>query len=591
MISFVLFIIAVSTGWSPQVILVSSALVQQTMQDYAIDDGWHRGEKLVQQQLHGEELPFDNPTQSFMPKQHQTFFSDLEYFFLGSLDEHGRPWASVVTGKRGFMHATDPHHLKIVTNPIMGDPIVSNLQQGIKHDGSLVAGLGIDFTNRRRNKVAGRVPEDQFHYNANNNTLSLGITTEQSIGNCPKYITIRKLQYVECAPTKSLQELNAQELSAQVLPTIEQASTIFVATRHLDDDIQHMGFNHRGGPPGFARYNDGKIYWPDYSGNRMYQSLGNIATDPVAGLLFPDFETGNVLYVTGDARNVFGEEAKAIMPNVRMITEVLVTGYVYIEGGLPIRSQESLSQFSPYNPTVAYLLTEKNRHIVELPSTIATLTHVDKITPTISTFHFTTSSPISYQPGQHVIMDFNSVIVKEYHHMNDSDPSSLNDNLLRSWTITSPPHTNSFELTIRKQHHISMVLHQYKSKAKLKVLLRGIGGNFAYDGSDAIFIAAGIGVTPFVSFLKQKKLGKIALLLSYRSEDENLRSLYDASKVEEHVFITDKAGRMKRKDIEMVSDYKLRQLYICGPTPFMKQIYVWAQELGIDRVFSEEFNF
>ena len=254
------------------------------------DDGWHKGEKLVQKQLNGEELPYDNPTQSTMPMQHQIFFSNLEYFFIGSLDEQGRPWASVITGKSGFIQATDRNHLEVTTHPIIGDPLVHNLSQGEKHDGILVAGLGIDFSNRRRNKVAGRILENDFSFNEKDNTLKLTIKTEESLGNCPKYITVRKILQVDATATKTLQDLNTRELPEQVLHTIEQASTIMVASKHLNDH-EKMGLNHRGGPQGFVRYSNGKIYWPDYSGNRLYQTLGNIATDPVPGLLFPDFST------------------------------------------------------------------------------------------------------------------------------------------------------------------------------------------------------------------------------------------------------------------------------------------------------------
>jgi ferredoxin-NADP reductase/predicted pyridoxine 5'-phosphate oxidase superfamily flavin-nucleotide-binding protein len=522
-----------------------------------------------------------------MPMQHQTFFSNLEYFFIGSLDEQGRPWASVITGKSGFIQATDRNHLRVITHPIIGDPLVHNLSRGEKHQGTLVAGLGIDFSNRRRNKVAGRILENDFSFDEKQNTLKLNIKTEESLGNCPKYITVRKIRQVDAKAKKTLQDLNTRELPEQVLPTIEQASTIMVASKH---GHEKMGLNHRGGPQGFVRYSNGKIYWPDYSGNRLYQTLGNIATDPVAGLLFPDFETGNVLYVTGEARTIIGQEAAAIMPNTNVITQVQVTGYVFVEGGMTLRSEESLVQYSPYNPTVSYLLTEKNRHVTELPSTIATLKKIRKITPTISTFEFETSNKVSYQPGQHVIIDFSSIIEKQYRHMNDSDPQSLNDNLLRSWTITSPPTENSFELTIRKQHGMSRLLHELNTNIKFKVRLRGIGGNFSYDGSDALFIAAGIGITPFVAFLKQANIGKVALLLSIRKEDENLRTLYD-NNVEEHVFVTDQSGRIGLEDIKKVENYNTRQWYVCGPTPFMKQVISWAQQLGVEKVFSEEFNF
>jgi hypothetical protein len=44
-----------------------------------------------------------------------------------------------------------------------------------------------------------------------------------------------------------------------------------------------------------------RLTWPDYAGNLMYNTLGNIAACPRAGLLVPDFESGSLLLLTGRA--------------------------------------------------------------------------------------------------------------------------------------------------------------------------------------------------------------------------------------------------------------------------------------------------
>lgn len=93
---------------------------------------------------------------------------------------------------------------------------------------------------------------------------------------------------------------------------------------------------------------------PDYFGNRFYQSLGNIETDPQVGLLFPDFTTGDVLYITGNAENLHDEEAEAIMPHVGLLTRIQVIGAAFVKEGLNLR-MVSEEQYSPYNPPVQYL--------------------------------------------------------------------------------------------------------------------------------------------------------------------------------------------------------------------------------------------
>lgn len=78
----------------------------------------------------------------------------LTLFVVGTLDDRGRPWASILTGEPGFIRPLSQNHLAVVTEVSNGDPILENLSHGhTVIDGErLIAGLGIDLTNRRRNK-------------------------------------------------------------------------------------------------------------------------------------------------------------------------------------------------------------------------------------------------------------------------------------------------------------------------------------------------------------------------------------------------------------------------------------------------------
>lgn len=56
----------------------------------------------------------------------------------------------------------------------------------------------------------------------------------------------------------------------------------------------------RGGEPGFVRIDvAGTLTIPDYSGNRFFNTLGNLLVNPRAGLLFIDFAKGDLLQMTG----------------------------------------------------------------------------------------------------------------------------------------------------------------------------------------------------------------------------------------------------------------------------------------------------
>jgi hypothetical protein len=50
------------------------------------------------------------------------------------------------------------------------------------------------------------------------------------------------------------------------------------------------------------------LRFPDYEGNRMFQTLGNLAVDPLTGLLFIDWQTGTTVQISGRAEIAWGEQ-------------------------------------------------------------------------------------------------------------------------------------------------------------------------------------------------------------------------------------------------------------------------------------------
>jgi predicted pyridoxine 5'-phosphate oxidase superfamily flavin-nucleotide-binding protein len=80
---------------------------------------------------------------------------------------------------------------------------------------------------------------------------------------------------------------------------IEGRIFFFVATATASG---HPTCNLKGGAPGFVRViAPDELAFPDYDGNGMFLSLGNIATNPHVGLLFIDFERPKRLRVDGEA--------------------------------------------------------------------------------------------------------------------------------------------------------------------------------------------------------------------------------------------------------------------------------------------------
>ena len=80
---------------------------------------------------------------------------------------------------------------------------------------------------------------------------------------------------------------------------IERAIFFFLATADAEG---RPDASHKGGPPGFVRVTGpSELAFPDYDGNGMFKSLGNIAVNPHVGLLFIDFERPRRLRVNGTA--------------------------------------------------------------------------------------------------------------------------------------------------------------------------------------------------------------------------------------------------------------------------------------------------
>lgn len=60
--------------------------------------------------------------------------------------------------------------------------------------------------------------------------------------------------------------------------------------------------SYKGGPMGFIRVKDNELVFPNYDGNGMYLSVGNLVSNSKVGLLFIDFETPRRLRAQGLAR-------------------------------------------------------------------------------------------------------------------------------------------------------------------------------------------------------------------------------------------------------------------------------------------------
>jgi predicted pyridoxine 5'-phosphate oxidase superfamily flavin-nucleotide-binding protein len=81
--------------------------------------------------------------------------------------------------------------------------------------------------------------------------------------------------------------------------------------------------SYKGGDPGFVRVVDSRtLAFPNYDGNGMYRSMGNVLANPHVGLLFIAFERGRRMRVNGEASVDWEDPLAAEYPGAQFIVRV-----------------------------------------------------------------------------------------------------------------------------------------------------------------------------------------------------------------------------------------------------------------------------
>lgn len=256
-----------------------------------MDSPFHEGE-LLAQQLAGQGSS-GGAIRDYMPDQHREFFAMLPMALLADVAADGWPRAGVLTGAPGFIASPDPQTLRISAS--------ADLALGAN-----VGLLGLDFSTRRRNRANGFVATS----GADGFTLAI----EQSFGNCPRYIHLRDVsagleQGGKTAGRLHRPALDQAGLDDAARGMIAYADTFFVATTA---GTHGADISHRGGPRGFVHIAGDTLTVPDFSGNRYYNTLGNMLMDERAALLFIDYASGDLLHLQGRTEVLWDDAASSV---------------------------------------------------------------------------------------------------------------------------------------------------------------------------------------------------------------------------------------------------------------------------------------
>ena len=252
------------------------------------DTGFHEGELAVQRRA-GVAAAASRLSGMLAPA-HLTggaarFLADRTFAALTARDRDGRLWTSPLTGPPGFLSPAGPTVLDVHAAPVAGDPLHA------LEAGQQVGLLVIEFAARRRVRVNGTLTGARDG--------ALRVEVEQAYGNCPQYIQRRTLAPVPDGGEGGAEPVrHGSALTAPDLELVRRADTFLVGTTYPG---RGSDASHRGGAPGFVRADGAGLWWPDYQGNNMFNTLGNLAVDPAAALLFMDFPTGRTLHLSGSA--------------------------------------------------------------------------------------------------------------------------------------------------------------------------------------------------------------------------------------------------------------------------------------------------
>jgi uncharacterized protein len=256
-----------------------------------LENPFHEGELLVQQRVGEAEMAQRNghAIADTIVKGALKFIEQQSMAILGSVDAQQNIWASMLFGSSGFIKPVDDKAIEVdltqaVLNP--DDPLWTNIETDRR-----IGMLAIELSSRRRLRINGtivRLASDR-----------LRLDVLESYPNCPKYIQRR---HIFRNPDSTVAKQCAQPQFGQFLTSehqhwITSADTLFVASAHPNRGVDA---SHRGGNPGFVQILDERsLRIPDYSGNSMFNTLGNLVVNPRAGIVFLDFDRSRTLQLTG----------------------------------------------------------------------------------------------------------------------------------------------------------------------------------------------------------------------------------------------------------------------------------------------------
>ncbi|MHC8297085.1 pyridoxamine 5'-phosphate oxidase family protein [Pseudomonas sp. LB3P58] len=561
---------------------------------------WHAGEKQLQAHVgiaERMEVLGRKVIRSEMPDQHRTFYEQLPFMLYGAVDADGNPWASILEGPPGFAHSPEPGTLQFSSLPGADDPAQLT-------EGAAIGLLGIELHTRRRNRLNGRVGAIT--------ASGFDVTVEQSFGNCPQYIQLRQFRSVPLADpsTRIAQHLNGLDEAAKAL--IAGADTFFVASYVDVDGQRSVDVSHRGGQAGFVQVEGNRLTIPDFAGNLFFNTLGNLLLNPRAGLLFIDFNSGDLLHLSGRTEVILeGPQVEAFQGAERLWT-LEVESVVRRPAALALRWRfDGVSPTSLLTGTWAQANARLQAQALGDRWRPLRVARIKEESHNIRSIYLEPADgaglPV-FQAGQHLPLRF--TIAGEVH--------------IRTYSLSSAPSDDFFRISVKREGLVSSHLHEQVRVGDL-LEARAPQGHFTVAPNERrplVLLAAGVGITPLLSMLREvvyqglrtRRIRPTWFLQSsrtladqvFRPElDRLLDGAGDAVRVLRLVSQPE-AGALEGEDFDLtgridtallktlleVEDYDQLDFVLCGPGSFTQGLYDGLRELDIRdaRIHAETFG-
>jgi uncharacterized protein len=556
----------------------------------AQDNVFHAGERAVQTRAEVSNDWLESAAgfvRPEMPQQHRDFFENLPMLFLGLLDPAGRPWCVPVFGPPGYSTSPSPNTLVLQRAPVLSDELGLVMMPGAS-----IGVVGVDLTNRRRNRMNGRMQRGSEG--------AITVAVDQSFGNCPQYIQTRSLASASGEPSAAAGRCSSLDDPA-VRHIVESADTFFIASRAaspLEGGSAGVDASHRGGRPGFLGINDdGSLSFPDFSGNRFFNTLGNIESDGRVALFVPDFETGEAVVLTGRATIDWSAGRADAFTGAERIVDVMPEEVWHATATLPVTATLA-EQWPALDATgtwdevrLAALKTDGYRRF----QIVSKRRESDAIT----SFYLTPADGGPIEP--HVAGQFLPIRLQ-----GDEGP------ILRSYTISQGPNGRDYRLSIKREARglASRLLHDRFESGDM-IEAASPAGDFVLDDDTQpiVMLSGGVGITPMMAMLD----GLVSALRdgaprrevyfihatrngasrAFRGELEafarqhdwlHLFTAYSAPGAGDRLGHThDTEARLSMEVLAGLLPFGGYQFYLCGPESFMQALYTGLRDMGIDR--------